>query len=189
MGPIGASVQGKEDPAADGPGRRRGQREALLSLGLTVSSRSRPLGTGRLDDLACARRLCGGSVLTRFRRDGRHACACPRSAAPCPSGRRGQPRRTRAIAGAKIKTDKIDATVLVHPHASGCLPEVEMPDARAQQRRRRVACRARRLRHRARLTTRPAFESPGSPAGRIVGQCLWRSPPEHVSSGAPGARP
>jgi hypothetical protein len=93
------------------------------------------------------------------------------------------------IAGAKIKTDKIDAMVFVHPHASGCLPEAEMPDERTQQRRRRVACRARRVRHGARLTTRPAFESHRSRAGRVVGQGLWRSPPEHFSSGAPGARP
>jgi hypothetical protein len=40
------------------------------------------------------------------------------------------PPQVRAIAHAKIKTDKIDATVLAKLHASGFLPEVWMPDDR-----------------------------------------------------------
>ena len=38
------------------------------------------------------------------------------------------PLQVRAIAHAKIKTDKIDAAVLAKRYASGCLPEVWMPD-------------------------------------------------------------
>jgi transposase len=48
------------------------------------------------------------------------------------------PLRTRAIAEAKIKTDKIDAAVLTQLHASGFLPEVSMPDATTEARRRQV---------------------------------------------------
>ena len=48
----------------------------------------------------------------------------------------------RAIAWAKIKTDKIDAAVLAKLHASGFLPEVWMPDEETETRRRVVAERA-----------------------------------------------
>ncbi len=46
------------------------------------------------------------------------------------------PRQVRLIAHAKIKTDKIDATVLAKLYASGFLPEVWVPDARTQALRR-----------------------------------------------------
>jgi transposase len=46
------------------------------------------------------------------------------------------------IAHAKIKTDKIDATVLAKPHASGFLPEVWMPDEATETLRRLVAHRS-----------------------------------------------
>jgi transposase len=39
----------------------------------------------------------------------------------------------RAIAWAKVKTDKIDAAVLAKLHASGFLPEVWMPDERLRR--------------------------------------------------------
>ncbi|QND61572.1 transposase [Mesorhizobium huakuii] len=45
----------------------------------------------------------------------------------------------RAIAWAKVKTDKIDAAVLAKLHASGFLPEVWMPDEETETRRRVVA--------------------------------------------------
>jgi transposase len=61
------------------------------------------------------------------------------------------PLRTRAIADAKIKTDKIDAAVLTQLHASGFLPEVWIPDERTEQVRRQVARRAQIVRHRTRL--------------------------------------
>ena len=41
----------------------------------------------------------------------------------------------RAIAWAKVKTDKIDAAVLAKLHASGFLPEVWMPDEETEARR------------------------------------------------------
>ena len=52
------------------------------------------------------------------------------------------PLQVRAIAHAKIKTDKIDATVLTKLHASGFLPEVWMPDEATETLRHRVAQRA-----------------------------------------------
>ena len=52
------------------------------------------------------------------------------------------PLQVRAIAHAKIKTDKIDAAVLAKLHASGFLPEVWMPDAATETLRRLVAQRA-----------------------------------------------
>ena len=61
------------------------------------------------------------------------------------------PLRTRAIAEAKIKTDKIDAAVLTQLHASGFLPEVWMPDATTEALRRQVSRRAQIVRHRTRL--------------------------------------
>lgn len=61
------------------------------------------------------------------------------------------PLRTRAIADAKVKTDKIDATVLAQLHAAGFLPEVWMPDETTEQLRRQVARRAQLVRHRTRL--------------------------------------
>jgi transposase len=51
------------------------------------------------------------------------------------------PLQVRAIAHAKIKTDKIDAAVLAKLHASGFLPEVWMPDAATETLRRLVAQR------------------------------------------------
>jgi transposase len=46
------------------------------------------------------------------------------------------PNLVRAIAWAKVKTDKIDARVLAKLHASGFLPEVWMPDEETETRRR-----------------------------------------------------
>ena len=64
------------------------------------------------------------------------------------------PLRTRAIAEAKVKTDKIDATVLARLHASGFLPEVWSPDESTEQLRRQVARRAQIVQHRTRLKNR-----------------------------------
>ena len=46
------------------------------------------------------------------------------------------PKQVRAIAHAKIKTDKIDAAVLAQLYASGFLPEVWIPDKGTQALRR-----------------------------------------------------
>jgi transposase len=52
------------------------------------------------------------------------------------------PLQVRAIAHAKVKTDKIDAATLAKLHASGFLPEVWMPDEATEALRRLVAQRA-----------------------------------------------
>jgi transposase len=61
------------------------------------------------------------------------------------------PLRTRAIAEAKIKTDKIDAAVLAQLLAAGFLPEVWMPDESTAELRRQVARRTQLVRQRTRL--------------------------------------
>jgi transposase len=63
------------------------------------------------------------------------------------------PRQVRMIAHAKIKTDTIDATVLARLYASNFLPEVWVPDARAQALRRQVTRRNQIVRQRVRLKT------------------------------------
>jgi transposase len=61
------------------------------------------------------------------------------------------PLRTRLIAEAKIKTDKIDAAVLAQLLAAGFLPEVWMPDETTAALRRRVARRSQLVGQRTRL--------------------------------------
>ena len=61
------------------------------------------------------------------------------------------PKQVRLIADAKVKTDRIDATVLARLHASGFLPEVWVPDERTQAIRRQVTRRTQLVRQRTRL--------------------------------------
>jgi transposase len=61
------------------------------------------------------------------------------------------PMQVKAIAHARIKTDKIDAGVLAQLHASGFLPEVWIPDGSTQRLRRLVARRNQVVRHRTRV--------------------------------------
>jgi transposase len=61
------------------------------------------------------------------------------------------PMRTRAIASAKVKTDKIDAKVLAQLGAADFLPEVWAPDELTRALRRRVAHRSSLVRQRTRL--------------------------------------
>lgn len=61
------------------------------------------------------------------------------------------PMQVKAIAHARIKTDKIDAGVLAQLHASGFLPEVWVPDNRTERLRRLVARRNQVVRHRTRV--------------------------------------
>jgi len=61
------------------------------------------------------------------------------------------PKQVRAIAHAKIKTDKIDAAVLAQLYASGFLPEVWIPDENTQALRRQVTRRNQIVRQRTRL--------------------------------------
>jgi transposase len=64
------------------------------------------------------------------------------------------PLQVRAIAHAKIKTDKIDAGVLAKLHASGFLPEVWMPDEATETLRRLVARRAQVVQQMTRIKNR-----------------------------------
>ena len=61
------------------------------------------------------------------------------------------PMKTRAIAEAKVKTDKVDAEVLAQLLAADYLPAVWMPDERTQALRRQVARRAHIVKQRTRL--------------------------------------
>ena len=61
------------------------------------------------------------------------------------------PMKTRAIAEARVKTDKVDAAILAQLLAADYLPSVWMPDERTQSLRRQVARRAHIVRQRTRL--------------------------------------
>src|SRR6266511_2738448 len=61
---------------------------------------------------------------------------------------------TRAIAEAKVKTDKVDAQVLAQLLAAGFLPSVWLADEETQALRRQVALRAHIVRQRTRLKNR-----------------------------------
>jgi transposase len=61
------------------------------------------------------------------------------------------PLLVRLIAEAKIKTDKIDASILAQLYASGFLPEVWIPDDATQALRRQVARRMQIVRQKTRL--------------------------------------
>jgi transposase len=61
------------------------------------------------------------------------------------------PLRTKAIASAKVKTDKVDAKVLAQLAAADFLPAVWAPDEQTRALRRRVAHRASLVRQRTRL--------------------------------------
>jgi transposase len=61
------------------------------------------------------------------------------------------PSKTRAIAEAKVKTDKVDARILAQLLAVDFLPPVWLPDERTRMLRRQVARRAHLVRQRTRL--------------------------------------
>jgi len=61
------------------------------------------------------------------------------------------PAKTRAIAEAKVKTDKVDAAILAQLLAADFLPPVWMPDAATSALRRQVLRRAHIVRQRTRL--------------------------------------
>ncbi len=64
------------------------------------------------------------------------------------------PMRTRAIADAKIKTDRVDAAVLAQLLAADFIPEVWMPDEATRERRRRIAHRTTLVQQRTRERNR-----------------------------------
>jgi transposase len=61
------------------------------------------------------------------------------------------PLQVKAIAHARIKTDKIDAGVLASLRAADFLPEIWLPDADTERLRRLVAKRNQVVRHRTRI--------------------------------------
>ena len=61
------------------------------------------------------------------------------------------PLEVKAIAHAHVKTDKIDAGVLASLRAADFLPEVWLPDAETERRRRLVTRRNQVVRHRTRI--------------------------------------
>jgi transposase len=61
------------------------------------------------------------------------------------------PLQVKAIAHSHVKTDKIDAGTLASLHAAGYLPEVWMPDAATERKRRLAARRDQVVRHRTRI--------------------------------------
>jgi transposase len=61
------------------------------------------------------------------------------------------PLQVRAIAHARVKTDRIDAAILAQLHASGFLPTVWIPDDVTEALRRQVARRSQIVRQRTRL--------------------------------------
>jgi transposase len=61
------------------------------------------------------------------------------------------PSKTRAIAEAKVKTDKVDARILAQVLAADFLPPVWLPDDRTRSLRRQVMRRAHMVRQRTRL--------------------------------------
>ena len=64
------------------------------------------------------------------------------------------PSKTRAIAEAKVKTDKVDARILAQLLAADFLPPVWLPDDRTRALRRQVTRRAHLVRQRTRSKTR-----------------------------------
>lgn len=89
------------------------------------------------------------------------------------------PMRTRAIADAKIKTDRVDAAVLAQLLAADFIPEVWMPDEATRERRRRIVHRSalvqQRTRERNRIHAvlhRNLIECPYSDAFGRAG-CCW----------------
>jgi transposase len=61
------------------------------------------------------------------------------------------PSKTRAIAEAKVKTDKVDAKILAQLLAADFLPPVWLPDERTRGLRRQITRRAQLVRQRTRI--------------------------------------
>lgn len=102
------------------------------------------------------------------------------------------PLRTRAIAEAKTKTDRIDAATLAELLAADYLPAVWQPDPATRALRRRVAARASLVAERTRLRNRISavlarnlVACPGAIPSAGVADCgsrRWRCPPTSASS-------
>lgn len=82
------------------------------------------------------------------------------------------PLKTRAIAEAKVKTDKVDARILAQLLAADFLPGVWLPDERTQRLRRQVVRRAGIVRHRTRVKNQvhAILASPTPPFSDLFGK-------------------
>jgi hypothetical protein len=75
-----------------------------------------------------------------------------------------KPSRTRAIAEAKVKTDKVDARILAQLLAAGFVPPVWLPGERTRSLRRQVMRRAHLVSQRTRIK-KPGLRDPGPHPG------------------------
>jgi Transposase len=80
------------------------------------------------------------------------------------------PQKTRAIAEAKVKTDKVDAAVLAGLLAADYLPAVWLPDEATFALRRRVTRRAHIVRQRTRLQESGAVDPAPQPGAPLPGR-------------------
>ena len=92
------------------------------------------------------------------------------------------PQKTRAIAEAKVKTDKVDAQVLAQLLAAGFLPAVWLPDEATFALRRQVARRAHIVRQRTRLQEPGPVDPAPQPHPALPG----RRPVRHQGPGVAG---
>src|SRR4051794_41889118 len=87
----------------------------------------------------------------------------------------GNPQKTRAIAEAKVKTDKVDAAILAQLLAADYLPAVWVADEATQPRRRQEARRAHIARQRTRVKNQVQAVRAPQPIPRGPGAHLvWR---------------
>jgi transposase len=80
------------------------------------------------------------------------------------------PQKTRAIAEAKVKTDKVDAAVLAQLLAAGFLPSVWLPDEATFALRRQVTRRAHIVRQRTRLQEPGPVDPAPQPGAPLPGR-------------------
>ena len=99
------------------------------------------------------------------------------------------PQKTRAIAEAKVKTDKVDAQVLAQLLAAGFLPAVWLPDEATFALRRQVARRAHIVRQRTRLQEPGPVDPAPQPHRSLPGRgSVRRQGPNLAGHPGPAAR-
>jgi transposase len=98
------------------------------------------------------------------------------------------PQKTRAIAEAKVTTDKVDAAVLAGLLAADYLPAVWLPDEATFALRRQVARRAHIVRQRTRLQEPGAVDPAPQPGGSLPGRGSVRQQGPGLA-GRPGPAP
>jgi transposase len=100
----------------------------------------------------------------------------------------GNPQKTRAIAEAKVKTDKVDAAILAQLLAADYLPAVWVADEDTQARRRQIARRAHIVRQRTRLKNPGAGGAAAQPDRALPGRRPVRARGPRVACPAAAAR-